>query len=460
MNKLRFYFFHLMPYPFIPPETEFDSTWVTLSNKYYDPQRGRVLYNEYIDQLCAAEKYGFDASIVNEHHANYYGTMPSPNIITAMLIQRTSRMPVGMIGNAIPLHGNPLRVAEEVAMLDVISGGRIISGFVRGIGPEYFNNGIVPADSVARFDEAHDLIIKAWTEDGPFTWQGEYFYIPNVNPIPRPMQQPHPPIWIPGQGSLETLKFIAQHKYTYMMIYAPQWFTKVVFSGLREECLRCGYEAPLSMFNAAVPTYVAETDEQAHREAKAHLSWLFNTGLKIPQQLFFPPGYMTTKSFRNFAGAYLKGKVKNPCELTYDDMIKHRYIIVGSPETVKNSMGEYCEDVVAGGILNVGSAFGPMPNWMVMKNMQIFAEEVMPEFREADGKPDYMRNEPLAPATYAEGSARFGEPEESARSHVTGLDELVEHRTAHVPEVIDASEIAKAVRDSKRKNSKDEAPAG
>ncbi len=144
MNALRFHAFNLMPYPYIPPTAEFESTWVSLSNKYYEPQRGRQLYAEYIDQLVAAEKSGFDSIGVNEHHANFYGTMPSPNIIAAMLIQRTQQIPIGIIGNAIPLHGNPLRVAEEIAMLDVISGGRIISGFVRGIGCEYFNNGIVP----------------------------------------------------------------------------------------------------------------------------------------------------------------------------------------------------------------------------------------------------------------------------------------------------------------------------
>ncbi|MEE2982802.1 MAG: LLM class flavin-dependent oxidoreductase [Pseudomonadota bacterium] len=437
MNKLRFYFFHLMPYPYIPPTEEFDSTWVSLSNKYYDPQRGRNLYNDYIDQLVSAEKFGFDGACVNEHHANFYGTMPSPNIIAAMLIQRTMHIPIGIIGNATPLHGNPLRVAEEIAMLDVISGGRIINGFVRGIGCEYFNNGVVPADSLDRFHEAHDLIIKAWTEDGPFTWQGDHFYVPNVNPIPKPIQQPHPPIWIPGQGSLETLKFIAEHKYTYMMVFSPQWFTKMAFDGLREECKRLGYDAPKSMFNACVPTYIAETDEQAHREAKAHLSWIFNTGLKIPDPIFFPPGYMSTKSFRNFAGALKKGKIKPQAKLSYDELLADRYIIVGSPETVKNRMGEYCDDVGAGGILAVGSSLGPMPNWMVMKNTQIFAEEVIPEFREADGKPDHLREEPLAPRTRAEFAARYGEPEEPARSIVTGSVELIDHRGAHLPEVID-----------------------
>lgn len=438
MNKLRFYIFNLMPYPHIPPASEIESTWVSLSNKHYDPHRGRVLYEEYIDQLVAAEKFGFDGVLVNEHHANFYGTMPSPNIIAAMLVQRTQTIPIGVVGNAIPLHGNPLRVAEEIAMLDVISGGRIISGFVRGIGCEYFNNGVAPGDSVERFNEAHDLIIDAWTKDGPFIWQGEHFYIPNVNPIPRPIQQPHPPIWIPGQGSLETLQFIAKHHYTYMMVFSPLWFTKMAFNGLREECKRLGYEAPKTMFNAAVPTYVAETDEQAHREAKAHLSWVFNTGLKIPDQFFFPPGYMSTKSFRNFVGLLQEGKVKPQTDLSYDELLADRYIIVGSPETVINELGHYCDEVGAGGIIGPGAPFGPMPNWMVMKNMQIFTEDVMPAFRDKDGLPDYQREPPLSQQSVAELAAVKGRPEETARSRVTGSGEtLIEHRIAHVPEVID-----------------------
>ena len=439
MNKLRFYAFHLMPYPDIPPTEEFDSSWVSLSNKHYNPHRGRVLYNEYIDQLASAEQFGFDGVGVNEHHANYYGTMPSPNIIAAMLVQRTNHIPIGVIGNAIPLHGNPLRVAEEIAMLDVISGGRIISGFVRGIGCEYFNNPVPPGDSVERFNEAHDLIIRAWTDEGPFTWQGDHFYIPNVNPIPLPIQEPHPPIWIPGQGSLETLQFVAKHKYTYQMVFAPLWFTKMAFDGLREECDRIGYEAPKSMFNAVVPTYVAETDEQAHREAKAHLSWVFNTGLKIPDPIFFPPGYMSTKSFRNFVGALQKGKVKPQHQLSYDELVNDGYIIVGSPQTVIDKLGHYCDNVGAGGMIMAGSSYGPMPHWMVMKNMQMFSEEIMPVFREADGKPDYLREEPKTGLSRAEVSAKVGRPGGNPRSIVTGSDELIEHKVAHIPEVIDST---------------------
>ena len=222
-----------------------------------------------------------------------------------------------------------------------------------------------------------------------------------------------------------------------MMVFAPLWFTKLAFDGLREECARLGYEAPKTMFNACVPTYVAETDAQAHREAKAHLSWVFNTGLKIPDQFFFPPGYMTTKSFRNFIGALKKGQVKPQAELSYDELLRDRYIIVGSPETVRNQLGEYCDTVGAGGMIGAGSPFGPMPNWMVMKNMQMYAEEVIPEFRAADGLPDYLRAAAPSPRSHAELAARRGPPAEPARSLVTGAGELIEHRLAHVAEVID-----------------------
>jgi len=439
-NRLKFYFFHLMPYPHIPPEETLPSTWVTLSNKHYDPRHGHRLYNEYLNQLVDAERYGFDGVIVNEHHANAYGTMPAPDLIAAYLVARTNDIPIGIIGNAIPLHGNPLRIAEEIAMLDVISGGRIISGFVRGLGCEYFNNAVYAGDSIERFWEAHDLIIKAWTEDGPFTWQGDHYYIPNVNPWPRPMQQPHPPIWIPGYGSLETITQCAKRKYTYMGIFAPQWFYKASFGKYREEANKFGYEASKDQLMACLPTYVAETDAQAEREAKAHMSWLFNTGLKFPGHLFFPPGYMTKKSMRGFLNMSEKFDLKPPYELSYSELLEQNYMVVGSPETVIEKYSEYCEDVGAGGVICAGSPFGPMPDWMVKKNMQMFAEEVMPKFRDADGKPAYMKEERPGVHTLGELHATAGKPDLPALSRVEGIEDgLVDHRTAHLPENIDAA---------------------
>src|SRR2546429_503124 len=190
MKKLEFHYFHLMPWPYLPADFDekYDSAWVTLPNSIYDPVRGHELYNRYLDEIERADKLGWDSVSVNEHHQNAYGTMPSPNLMAAVLTQRVKRAKIGIVGNALPLHDDPLRVAEEIAMLDVISGGRIISGFVRGTGMEYYSYGVNPVHSRDRFYEAHDLTIRAWTEPGPFPFVGKHYRYRYVNPWPRPLQ--------------------------------------------------------------------------------------------------------------------------------------------------------------------------------------------------------------------------------------------------------------------------------
>src|SRR3546814_976737 len=126
--------------------------------------------------------------------------MPSPNLMAAALARRTKNATIMVLGNAIPVRGNPRRVAEEIAMLDHLTDGRLVSGFVRGIGWEHWVSGVAPSESRSRFNEAHDLIKKAWTTTGPFEWVGEHYEYRYVNTWPRPLQQPHPPIAVPGAG--------------------------------------------------------------------------------------------------------------------------------------------------------------------------------------------------------------------------------------------------------------------
>jgi alkanesulfonate monooxygenase SsuD/methylene tetrahydromethanopterin reductase-like flavin-dependent oxidoreductase (luciferase family) len=406
VNKLDFYMFHLMPYPFIPPGEEIESTWVNLPNSHYDPKIGHKLYNEYLEQLILGEKLGYDGVCVNEHHQNAYGTMPSPDIMASFVVARTQRIPVGIIGNALPLHANPIRVAEEIAMLDVISGGRIISGFVRGTGMEYYSYAANPSYSQERFWEAHDLIIKAWTHEGPFDWQGKHFHLPYVNPWPRPLQQPHPPVWLPGSGSAETVKKAAERRYPFMMVFAPQWFTKMNYDMYRRSA----------------------------EEAKPHFMWLFQNGLKIPPYHWFPPGYTSKKSFANMLGAKVKHNIKDHWELTYEELLEERYIVVGSPDTVIERLTEFTDDLGAGIVLGAGGHIGSMPDWMVRKNLQIMAEEVIPHFREPDGKPTWAKQDPLGAATVTEQAATVQTPERAPLVHLDG-DGLVDARTAYLPEL-------------------------
>ncbi|HET7653622.1 MAG TPA: LLM class flavin-dependent oxidoreductase, partial [Acidimicrobiales bacterium] len=141
---MRFFSFHLMPYPALPPDYE-GSSWVDVPNRLYDPAVGHEVYNRYIDELKLAEDVGFDGVCVNEHHQNAYGIMPSPNLIASILARETTRVKIAVVGNALPLYDPPTRVAEEFAMIDCISGGRLIAGFVVGGPPEYYSFSINPA---------------------------------------------------------------------------------------------------------------------------------------------------------------------------------------------------------------------------------------------------------------------------------------------------------------------------
>jgi alkanesulfonate monooxygenase SsuD/methylene tetrahydromethanopterin reductase-like flavin-dependent oxidoreductase (luciferase family) len=380
MNRLQFHYFHLMPWPYLPEDFDekYDSSWVTLPNSIYDPQKGHELYNRYFDEIERADKLGWDSVIVNEHHQNAYGTMPSPNIMAAVLTQRVKRAKIGIVGNALPLHDDPLRVAEEIAMLDVISGGRIISGFVRGTGMEYFSYNMNPTVSRERMNEAHDLIIQAWTRPGPFAFEGEHYNYRYVNIWPRPIQQP-PPIWLPGTASLETIDFAAAHKYPYMTVFMTMEQRKMAYNLYRriaEE--KYGYEAQPEQLAFCVPVLVAETDEIAMRDGEKYIMWLFNKGLKVRPEFNFPPGYI---SERSFLGLLKSGVWQQREKPGFKELLDTGVIIVGSPSTVVEKLA-YLTDELHAGMLVTGGHVGDVPDYLVLRNQELMAKEVMPHFRE------------------------------------------------------------------------------
>ena len=219
MTPAQLYCWHFMAYPHLAPDfAQTQNTgWVTVPNSLWDSEASRGLYQEYIDQLAYADQLGFDGFVLNEHHQNVYGLAPSPNIIAAALTQATKKGRIVVLGNLLPLHMNPRRVAEEYAMLDMMSGGRIVAGFAPGGGPETFNYDVPSARSREQFWESLDLIVRAWTEDGPFAHEGVHFPLRYVNPWPKTLQKPHPPIWVPGSRSPGTLIECAKRGYCYFL---------------------------------------------------------------------------------------------------------------------------------------------------------------------------------------------------------------------------------------------------
>jgi alkanesulfonate monooxygenase SsuD/methylene tetrahydromethanopterin reductase-like flavin-dependent oxidoreductase (luciferase family) len=435
MRRLEFYAINFMPYPYIPPGEEIESSWVVLPNSNYDPQFGHRLYQDYLEINIAAEKFGFDGILTNEHHQTAYGNMPNPNLPAAWVAAHTSRIRIGVMGNILNAHSSPLRTAEDIAMLDVMSGGRVISGFVLGTGMEYHSYGINPVTARERFWEAHDVIVKSWTEPGPFEWQGKHFHIPYVNPWPRPLQQPHPPVWLPGAASLETIEAAAKHKYTFMQVFSPRTALARAAKGYYEAAEKFGYKADPRQIAATVQLYVAETDKQARREAEPHVMWYFRNGLKTPVYHLTPPGYMSKRSLEHVLKSGSHGAV-NMWEMTWEQLVEEKWIVVGSPETVIESLEELSDELGAGRLV-FSCELGTMPKWMALKNMEIIAEQVIPHFRGPDGKPVWAQEERPAPFTRSELAAQKGKPP-TPRVRMDGIG-YIDPAVGHIPELVDAA---------------------
>jgi len=362
---------------------EHGTVWVNLPNSNFDPVKGHALYNRYLDELEYGEELGFDAIAVNEHHQTAYGLMPSPIVTASALARRTKRAKIAILGSALPLREHPLMVAEEHAMIDVISGGRLISGFVRGIGAEYHTFGVNPTFSHERFHEAHDLIVRAWTEPGPFAFQGRHYNVQYVNLWPRPYQKPHPPIWIPSQGSKETIDWAAHpdRRYTYLQTFSPANVVQRYLKMYRDTCRGFGYEAEDRQLGWAVPVYVAATNEAARAEAKPHFEAFRNVFLKMPVEMLLPPGYTSRESLKNV----MKAKAAIFGDITLEKSIELGLIICGSPATARQALESYWKDMRFGNLL-VLCQFGTLPADLTHRNMEFFAREVMPAVKQLTSK--------------------------------------------------------------------------
>ena len=372
--------FHLMPYADLDLEAgrKHGTVWVNLPNRNFDPEKGHRLYNRYLDELEYGEALGFDAVSVNEHHQTAYGLMPSPIVTASALARRTSRCKIAILGSALPLRSHPLTVAEEHAMIDVISGGRLVSGFVRGIGAEYHTFGVNPTISHERFHEAHDLIVRAWTEPGPFAFQGKHYNVNYVNLWPRPYQKPHPPIWIPSQGSRETIDWASHpdRRYTYLQTFSPAKVVERYLKMYRDTCKGYGYEARDSQLGWAVPVYVSDTDESAKREARQHFEAFRNVFVRMPLEMLLPPGYTSRESLKNV----MKAKAQMFGDVTIEQAIELGLFVCGAAATVRAAFEKYWSDMRFGNLL-VMCQFGTLPGDLARRNMELFAGEVMPALK-------------------------------------------------------------------------------
>ena len=419
---MKLMWFHLMPYTELPDDfrDKHPSVWVDIHSSLFDPRRAHHMYNDFMDELEFAAECGFDAVCVNEHHSNGYGLMPSPNLIASALARRTTDTALCVMGNSLALYNPPTRVAEEFAMIDVISGGRLIAGFPVGTPMDTcFAYGQNPSTLRDRYYEAHDLVLRAWTETDTFAFNGRFNQQRYVNIWPRPVQKPHPPIWIPGGGSIETWRWCAEmdHVYAYLSYFGYQ-AGQVTMDGFWAEMDRLGkdrnpYRAGFLQFVG-----VAESREEAYRLYREPAEYFYGRCLHVDPRFAGAPGYTSEATQR----AGVVGQVAQVARMRrfdtlareMDAIVEKGYVIIGSPDEVAAQLKE------VGTNLNVGHLmllcqFGNMGKDLAKYNTKLFAERVMPQvadtFSEWEDRwwPQPMNREARAPLTPFQPTAMAAE---------------------------------------------------
>ena len=353
-------------------------------NEQFNPQRASELYGMYFEELQYCTEAGFDGVMINEHHNNPLCMMPSVNVIGSVLSRTTKKGKIVFLGNVLPIHENPLRVAEEIAMIDILSGGRVVCGFVRGIGQESMATNTNPVYNRERFDEAHDLIIKAWTTPGPFRWEGKHYNFRVVNPWVLPLQKPHPPIWIPGVASPESVTWAARHKYPYVALAPALDLIEEIYELYDKIAAEEGYTTTPDNRGYAIRINVADSDEKAYEQGK-NFYWQQGTSFgTAPRHWQAPPGYLTraaTQGPRQQRQAANTNITPGGPSLEYDQAQASYQIVTGNPDTVIKKL-KHIMDLVDPGYMVLWGREGPMTHEVAMRSIDLMAQEVIPAIKE------------------------------------------------------------------------------
>ena len=383
--------FQQLPYRHLPDDfaSKHDSIVTTPYFDLVDPKLMHRDHNHYLDEMLHAARCGFDGIATTEHGQAAYDVLPNPNLQMAALAYATQaeglNTVLACLGRALGKSKEPLRIAEEYAVIDQISGGRLIAGFPISLSWDAnLNAGIPPIDTRQRFGENIMLIDKAWKAREPFAWNGRFNKHSHVNIWPRPVQ-PSMPVWSPAVGNPNTLAGILDRDQVFLYFsWVGSKLTGQVFDrywDMAEERGRDRNPYRLAFLQCVA---VAETDEEAHRVYGPHVKAGFNTGLgSIPMSSLSIPGYMDING--------VKHVVQDPGDFgmfpimrtaSYEQIVDAQACIVGSVDTVSEQLIELVRDKRIGNLLLMVQ-HGTMPTELTKQNISLLAEKVMPRLRQA-----------------------------------------------------------------------------
>ena len=370
---MRTWYFSENAYPYLPDASEYTSIRNTLPNRLFDPKVGADLYHRYFDEWQYADEVGLNV-MVNEHHSTATNLNPSGAVVLSVLARITKKARILMLGLPIANRRDPVRVAEEMAMVDNYSRGRLEVGFVRGVPYEVSAQNSNPMRMAERMKEAHDLIVKAWTShDGPFNWEGRYFHHRQVNIWPRPYQQPHPPIWITCKSPSQ-IDWVADEGHIAATFLTGYGDTKRIFDHYRARRVQNGHPSPGNdRFAYAALTYVGKTDSDGLAGAEK-LMWYLNAN-KVSSQFKNPPGYSSVPtSMALMRGASTTFDRSSPLE----SCIEQGIVFAGSPDTVYKQIRKHYDAVGGYGNLLIMGQAGFLEHDETMSSIKLLGTEVAP----------------------------------------------------------------------------------
>jgi alkanesulfonate monooxygenase SsuD/methylene tetrahydromethanopterin reductase-like flavin-dependent oxidoreductase (luciferase family) len=323
-------------------------------------------YRDILAQIELGDALGFDTAWMGEiHFIRQFSILADPLMLLAAAAQRTSRIRLGTAVTLLPLH-NPIKIAEEAAICDILSGGRLEFGVGRGIARHYASYGIPPEESRARFDEALDFILAAWTNDS-FSFDGKYFQARDLTLVPRPVQRPHPPVRV-AANSPDTFPFAAGRR---LPIFASPLINPPdkLKAGLGVYRAELG-ERPCDI-GLAFPVHVSGSRDEARQECEPGLM----SFLRVATEAALPPGQTDLKGFEAFR--QVRARMER---VTYADMDREMGVF-GDPDYCVARIRELEAEYGFDEFICYFNQGGLMPPALVRETMTLFAREVMPRLR-------------------------------------------------------------------------------
>jgi alkanesulfonate monooxygenase SsuD/methylene tetrahydromethanopterin reductase-like flavin-dependent oxidoreductase (luciferase family) len=384
---MRFHWFAQQYYTALPEDygSSIHSSWVTAPAAVADPTQVGENYRMYLRLMQDADRLGWDSLLLNEHHQTSLAMTPSPNLIAAILATTTENAAIALCGNSLALYNPPTRVAEEIAMLDCLSGGRIIAGIVFGTPMDTaFVYGVPPIELRDRFHEARQLIHRAWKAEAPFAFNGRFNKLRYVNPWPRPVQQ-EIPIWIPGSGSVETWDVVnaLDYCYGYLSFHGTQNARPIV-DAFWEYTERNGDNMNPNRMAFTQMICCANSDREAEALYSDAVKYFYRQN-PVALEFATPPGYLSSASLRQqllrqqVISAEERKKADRG-ELDFWEYDELGYIIAGTPERVEQRVRALVTDFRIGQLITC-MHMGNLPEEVAAHNNDLFATRVIPKLR-------------------------------------------------------------------------------